>query len=645
MKKLIKILAVLAALGVVLIVIGSVTLRIYLPPEKAKALVLEHLSKQLKREVALGSVSVGILSGLQMSDLKISESPNFSKGTFLSSEQFSLKVALSPLLFRKVIVRQIILKKPDVRVIRYADGKTFNFSDLTAATVPQTPSSQTQGVGAPAGAKESLPFLLLVSRAEIQKGALHFVDYSPAQQSFDVVPLNLKLKSVSLTAPFSVQVSMHLKSKGKDLGIDLAGLADLMGGTFKIATGSVALGSAKATLAGSLSQLKTSEPACKLRVETNNVPIRELLKYAPGAVPPGVVLDGAVRLSADVSGTESNVQFAAKCIGTDLLIAKDDEFVKPTGIPLEFSVIGSRPTPNQIILKNITVRLGANEMTGSGTYQTVGSGGLVNLVAKGTDWSIQDLAKVSPLLSPYHPTGVLSFGLHAAGPASAPQTSLQTSGNVAMVHIQQEFYEGQNLRLDWNLTDITPDLALVSGTASLKQGPGKILNVEKLASSSRVGKIALAPLETLAKLQAKGVLKQINLPSLQTIPFDSVVGDYLLKAGTMNIKTFNLNGKDLSIQNQGTVGLSGVQPINLNVVMKLAEGSVGGTLGSLIKDESGRPTLKFTATGSVANPNVKLDIHEVGQKALQQAGQEIMKNKDVQNAVDDLQKNLKGLFH
>src|SRR5437773_114046 len=103
MKKLFKILVVLVGLGAALVLVGSILLHMYLPPEKGKALVLERLSAQLKREVDVGSVSVGILSGLQMSNLRISESPSFSKGTFISSDEFSLKVALIPLLFRKIV--------------------------------------------------------------------------------------------------------------------------------------------------------------------------------------------------------------------------------------------------------------------------------------------------------------------------------------------------------------------------------------------------------------------------------------------------------------------------------------------------------------------------------------------------------------
>jgi len=201
------------------------------------------------------------------------------------------------------------------------------------------------------------------------------------------------------------------------------------------------------------------------------------------------------------------------------------------------------------------------------------------------------------------------------------------------------------LQLKWNVTNVTPDLSKVSGTASLKQGPGKILNVEKLAAGSRIGKIALGPLDALAKLQQKGLLSQVNLPSLQSIPFDSIVGDYVLRSGVMEIKTFDLNGKALSIQDRGTAGLSGSRLLNMNVLMKLAPGSVGGAMGQLVADENGRPTLKFTVTGPAANPAVKMDLQDVGKKALQQAGQEILKNPDVQNAVDNLQKTFKGIFH
>src|SRR4029077_19731979 len=132
------------------------------------------------------------------------------------------------------------------------------------------------------------------------------------------------------------------------------------------------------------------------------------------------------------------------------------------GFPLEVSIVGSRPSPNEIVVKSLVAKLGANEVTGAGTYRTSGKDGLMDFAAKGTKWSIQDLAKISPVMAPYHPTGTMSFAMHTTGPLSAPQTTLATSASIASASIKQEYYEGQNLQLNWNLTDITPDLAKVN---------------------------------------------------------------------------------------------------------------------------------------------------------------------------------------
>lgn len=134
MKKLLKIVGWMVVLVALVLVAASVALHVFLPPEKAKVLVLKQLSEHLKREVKVGTVSVGLFSGLALSDLKISEAPTFTQGTFITSEQFSIKVALLPLLRKEIVVNQIILKRPVVRIVRAKDGKTFNFSDLMQPT-------------------------------------------------------------------------------------------------------------------------------------------------------------------------------------------------------------------------------------------------------------------------------------------------------------------------------------------------------------------------------------------------------------------------------------------------------------------------------------------------------------------------------
>src|SRR5579864_7615730 len=124
MKKLVKIagiaLAALAALAVIL----SVAIRVFFPPEKVKAMVEKQVTAQLRRQVKLGEVSVGLFSGLSISDFALSEAPDFTKGTFVSSERFVVRPRLLPLLAKKLFVKEIELIKPEVTIVRYADGKT-----------------------------------------------------------------------------------------------------------------------------------------------------------------------------------------------------------------------------------------------------------------------------------------------------------------------------------------------------------------------------------------------------------------------------------------------------------------------------------------------------------------------------------------
>src|SRR4051812_25116427 len=127
MKKALKVGAVLLVILLAVLGLASLALRFFLPPEKAKKLIVQQLSSRLKREVRVGDVSVGVLTGLAVSDLKISESPDFSRGTFISSDRFSIRLALLPLFRRQVEVKQITLDHPIIQVVRYADGKTYNF--------------------------------------------------------------------------------------------------------------------------------------------------------------------------------------------------------------------------------------------------------------------------------------------------------------------------------------------------------------------------------------------------------------------------------------------------------------------------------------------------------------------------------------
>jgi hypothetical protein len=906
MKKLWKVTVILIIIVVALVSASAVLLRVFLPPDKAKTLIIKQLTGRLKREVQVGPVSVGIFSGLTLSDLKVSESPDFSHGTFLSSDRFSVRLALWPLLFHKVVVHEIVLKHPEVTVVRYADGKTFNFSDLL------TPSTLNAGLPTPVRAKTSAtfialpevvaaeaapqqtktaepPFSLVISEAVIQHGVIHFVDRSPARQSADIDPLDLKLKNVSLTSPFRIQASLTARAKGVEAMLHLVGDANLATGSFKIKDCTLSSAGSVVTLQGKASQLKSQRPSADLQLdikqfklstlapfaalppsvrlngpitgnakvkgdqtkmafsarldltkdqvlyakefakpemvpltltltgvllnldsvdlqevrlvlgslhmaahgrveavksvqpemnihlETNSFPIAEVAHYGAVSLPKELKLGGKAQLAADVSGTSVSSHLAAKFEGKDLSIAMGDRFAKPAGTALNVAFDkGEWVKPQTLNVPDLTATLDQLKVQSAISYQVDSKNPRFTLNLKTNSFPLQDVTKLVPMTEVYRLSGMASLEARASGspqapvangtltlrgagahyqqsdltnlvatlnftqqdvattqpltgklngsdftlkltghrlttqpdvavdasftaldldkllaapkPTTAPSARLipssfvelayatapppalppmKISGHLAVGQIKQQYYKAQNLDAKWNLTQVTPDLSRVSGTATLKQGAGKLENVEKLVEMSKSARLALLPLVTLQKLDSGGVLKGLGIPSLQSIPFDGIRGDYLFQSGVMNIKTFDLTGHDLSLSTQGTIGLAGAQLLDVHVAMKLAPGAMAG-IGQLVADSSGRPTLNFTAQGTAANPHVHLDVHEATHRAVQQVGQQLLRDilgqgqnqnasppggtsqpapSNAPNPADQLQKALKNIFH
>src|SRR5262245_6074959 len=114
MTKWLKILGFFFVGLIVLVVLATVAIKVFLPPEKVRSIIEKEVSAKLHRQMSLGVLSIDLIQGLQISDFKLSESPDFSKGIFISSEKFVVHPRLLPLLFKKVIIHKIELIKPQV---------------------------------------------------------------------------------------------------------------------------------------------------------------------------------------------------------------------------------------------------------------------------------------------------------------------------------------------------------------------------------------------------------------------------------------------------------------------------------------------------------------------------------------------------
>lgn len=188
---LLKAAAVAGALFLGSLAALTVAIKIYLPPEKVRSLIVDGARKALRREVRLKDISLGALKGLTLSGLEISESPDFKAGTFAGVGSFQLKVQWRELLRKKIVIDRLAITGVKVNVVKERNG-LFNFSDLLPASASGAKSTApSQASAAP------LPFEFNVKNISLSKSGIDYRDKAAGKQ-WQVSNLETTAKNISL---------------------------------------------------------------------------------------------------------------------------------------------------------------------------------------------------------------------------------------------------------------------------------------------------------------------------------------------------------------------------------------------------------------------------------------------------------------
>lgn len=190
-----------------------IALKAFFPEPKARAFVLEKARKQLGREVRLARIDAG-LTGLHLQSLEISELPDFSAGTFLSVETFSLRPSWKALLRRKLVIASASADGLVLSVVRNADG-SFNYDTLaSAAAAPAAAPATTPS-------EEDPPAELNVRHLRVARGAAAYVDKASGT-AWSASGLTLRLDDFGLAEPFDLEASARVTGKASGRPIDAA---------------------------------------------------------------------------------------------------------------------------------------------------------------------------------------------------------------------------------------------------------------------------------------------------------------------------------------------------------------------------------------------------------------------------------------
>ncbi|SEA47364.1 AsmA protein [Desulfuromusa kysingii] len=218
----VKISIYFVVVAAILAVVLTIFVKTHVTADNVRKEFLPLLEKTLDREVDFGAVSIGLFSGISVSDLNVKEKNG--KDIFFTVEAVELHYQLLPLLLGNVIIDRVNFDRPVISCSRLDQGD-YNFSDLL---ISKTPRSHINPIIDNINISEilSATFNLLVKEVIVNDGTLLFVDklknpVSPFRYTLN--HLQIKARQIAFDKPFPVDLSAVLNGSN----IDISGHYDL----------------------------------------------------------------------------------------------------------------------------------------------------------------------------------------------------------------------------------------------------------------------------------------------------------------------------------------------------------------------------------------------------------------------------------
>lgn len=178
-----------------------VALRIMFPPEKIKSMALDYAKNTLHREIKFDDLSFNLI-GVTLDNFALSEAETFKAGTFVKADKLAVKVALWPLLKKRVEISTVIVDGLDVNVIKQKDG-SFNFDSLLP---PAEAEAQKEEAAKQTDEASSTAFVLLADKIAVTDCDFSYKDLQTGMKA-SVEDLNVTIDGLDLENPFDVKIN------------------------------------------------------------------------------------------------------------------------------------------------------------------------------------------------------------------------------------------------------------------------------------------------------------------------------------------------------------------------------------------------------------------------------------------------------
>ncbi|MBI4849726.1 MAG: AsmA family protein [Nitrospirae bacterium] len=574
MKKILTIIIVVTA---VIIISFVVLIKTYVTPEKVKAFLVPYAEQALNRKISIGEVNISLFRGIDIKDFAIKETDG--KSDFVKCKDFILKFQLLPILSRKVIVDELKLLSPEIRIIRDNKG-SFNFEGIGEKEKQQAGKEEKQDAAA-----KGLPISLLVKNISIKDAGFSFVDSTkalPDTRGSFAIDSNIKSTDgtqLSSTGNIDLKLSEIIfgtpsRKPIRDLNAALKYAADvnLSPGDIRIDKADLKIQEVPVSLTGDVKNFR-KEPEINIAVSMPDTKSADLQKLLTSVVDMnGLVLSGNYSANFNITGMPK--KFDSLKSGGEIKISS----AKYRDLTMNDFHTKYLLKDSKLEIVKMTAVAGKGKLNVNSTIDLSKPGYAYNLSAN------IDSLHADEVVNSFSPKakgtvfGLLSLNLKLNGSGTAPESikkNLIADG-------------------DFNIRD---------------------------------GKITGAQI-------TRGLSQFLNIKELETINLKQANGEVTVRNSVAHLESV-FSSDDIAMDPSGNIGLD--ETLDLAVDLKLSPSltkkAMGSGVAKYIKDDKGWGDIPLKISGTFSNPSYTVDIAKAGGRVLE---------KEVGKALDKLLKKQKG---
>ena len=177
-----------------------------------KDYLLARAQESLGRNMSVGEITLTLWGGIgvRLKQFALSDDPAFSKDPFVSAADLQVNVKLLPLLRKELEIRNVVLHKPVINVVRDKSGQ-FNFASIGGEKEKKEKAAkEKEKERAEKGAAPPLA----VSLVDIDGGEVRYVDAAEGID-FRATDVDFKIKDINFDRPIDVDLKAAVLGAAK----------------------------------------------------------------------------------------------------------------------------------------------------------------------------------------------------------------------------------------------------------------------------------------------------------------------------------------------------------------------------------------------------------------------------------------------